>query len=127
MGNPAKVDEGKVEELLKRAQREIDGGLLPSCQVALAIDGVVVVNEAYGDSTTDTRYVIFSATKPSVAAACWLLIDSGDLDVSRTVASYIPEFGENGKDAITVEQVMLHTSGFPRAPLGAPVWFTREG
>ena len=121
------IDDNKVEELLKRAQREIDEGLLPSCQLALAIDGEVVVNEAFGDATTDSRYVIFSATKPTVAAACWLLIDAGELDVSRTVASYIPEFGTNGKEGITVEQVMLHTSGFPHAPMGAPAWWTREG
>jgi CubicO group peptidase (beta-lactamase class C family) len=43
------------------------------------------------------------------------------------VAEYIPEFGENGKDEVTVEQVMLHTGGFPRAPLGPPAWETRKG
>ena len=29
----------------------------------------------------------------------------------------IPEFGSNGKDVITVEQVLLHTAGFPMAPM----------
>ena len=39
-----------------------------------------------------------------------------DSSTSRVpVAALIPEFAPNGKDAITVEQVMLHTSGFPRA------------
>jgi hypothetical protein len=31
--------EDRVQELLTRAHREIDAGLLPSCQLALAIDG----------------------------------------------------------------------------------------
>lgn len=117
----------KIEQLRTRAQREIDEGLLPSCQLAVALDGEVIHHEAFGDATTDDRYVIFSSTKPIVASAVWLLIQSGELDVSRTVASYIPEFGANGKDAVTVEQVMLHTSGFPHAPLGAPQWWTRDG
>jgi CubicO group peptidase (beta-lactamase class C family) len=117
----------KVDQLLTRAQREIDEGLLPSCQLAVAIDGEVVLHEAFGDATTDTRYVIFSSTKPVVASAMWLLIQSGDVDVSKKVIDYIPEFATFGKDVITVEQVMLHTSGFPAAPMGAPVWFTREG
>jgi CubicO group peptidase (beta-lactamase class C family) len=43
------------------------------------------------------------------------------------VADHIPEFGTNGKDVVTVEQVLLHTSGFPRAPLGPPQWDTRDG
>ena len=42
------------------------------------------------------------------------------------MADYIDEFATNGKDVITVEQVMLHTSGFPAAPLGPPDWSTRE-
>ena len=29
----------------------------------------------------------------------------------------IPGFGENGKDAVTVEQLLVHQSGFPTAPL----------
>jgi CubicO group peptidase (beta-lactamase class C family) len=122
MANPE-----KIEQLRTRARREIDEGLLPSCQFALALDGEVIHHEAFGDATTDNRYVIFSSTKPIVASAVWLLIQSGDLDVSKKVVDYIPEFGSHGKDAVTVEQVMLHTGGFPAAPMGPPAWSTRDG
>jgi CubicO group peptidase (beta-lactamase class C family) len=121
------VNTDKIEQLRQRAKREIDEGLLPSSQIALALDGEVIHHEAFGDATTDSRYVIFSATKPIVASAMWLLIQAGDVDVSKPVVDYIPEFGTNGKDKVTVEQVMLHTSGFPAAPMGPPVWSTREG
>jgi CubicO group peptidase (beta-lactamase class C family) len=120
------LNDDNVNALLKRAQREIDQGLLPSCQLALAQDGKVVVHETFGDATNENRYVMFSATKPVVAGAVWMLIQEGKLDVSRPVAEYVPEFGTNGKEVITVEQVMLHTSGFPHAPLGAPEWASRE-
>ena len=50
-----------------------------------------------------------------MAAAVWMLIGDGLLDVSRPVAEIVPEFATNGKDAVTVEQVMLHTAGFPNA------------
>jgi CubicO group peptidase (beta-lactamase class C family) len=121
------ADTEKIEQLRTRAQREIDEGLLPSCQLAVALDGEVIHTEAFGDATLDSRYVMFSSTKPVVASAVWLLIQAGDLDVSKKVADYIPEFATNGKDAVTVEQVMLHTSGFPAAPMGPPAWSTREG
>jgi CubicO group peptidase (beta-lactamase class C family) len=120
------LNDDNVNALLKRAQREIDQGLLPSCQLALAQDGKVMVDETFGDATDDTRYVMFSCTKAVVAGAVWLLIQEGKLDVSQPVSHYIPEFGTNGKEAITVEQVMLHTSGFPHAPLGHPEWASRE-
>src|SRR5687768_1384208 len=125
--SPAMANPEKIELLRTRAQREIDEGTLPSCQLAVALDGEVIHTEAFGDATADSRYVMFSATKAVVASAVWLLIQSGDLDVSKKVVEYIPEFGTFGKDAVTVEQVMLHTSGFPAAPMGPPAWSTREG
>jgi CubicO group peptidase (beta-lactamase class C family) len=116
----------EVDALLTRAQREIDAGFLPSCQVAIARGGELELFEAFGDTTTETRYVVFSATKAFVASAVWILIGEGAIDETKLVADYIPEFATNGKESITVEQVMLHTSGFPHAPLGPPKWWTRE-
>jgi len=121
------IDQSKVDALLARARREVDEGLLPSTQVALAYQGELVAFEAYGDATVDTRYPAFSATKAFVASTVWTLIGEGLVDPSKLVTEYIPEFGTNGKDVITVEQVMLHTAGFPHAPLAAPQWWTREG
>jgi CubicO group peptidase (beta-lactamase class C family) len=120
------IDAGRLDELRARARREIESGLLPSCQYALARDGQLAAYETLGDAGPDTRYVIFSATKAFVASAAWLLIGEGRLDIERRVAEYIPEFATNGKDVVTVEQVMLHTSGFPRAPLGPPAWAERD-
>src|SRR3954471_18341012 len=123
----AKIEPERLQALLERARREIDAGLLPSCQLAVALDGEVVVNEAFGEATTDTRYVMFSATKAVTAGAVWQLLGEGALKEQQRVAELIPEFGTNGKDVITIEQVMLHSSGFPSAPLGAPRWFDRQG
>src|SRR5690348_7029003 len=60
-----------IDTLLTRAQREIDAGLLPSCQIALARNGELEVFEAFGEATTDTRYIVFSATKAFVASLVW--------------------------------------------------------
>jgi CubicO group peptidase (beta-lactamase class C family) len=120
------IDAVRLDELRIRVRREIDAGLLPSCQFALARDGRLAAFETVGTAGSETRYVIFSATKAFVASAAWLLIADGSLDIERRVADYIPEFATNGKDVVTVEQVMLHTSGFPRAPLGPPDWADRD-
>src|SRR5689334_6064513 len=112
-----KLDPTAVDALLTRARKEVDEGLLPGCQIALALDGEVVVEEAFGDASVDTRFTIFSATKAFVASVVWQLIGEGLLDPADLVEQHLPGFGANGKDAITVEHVLLHTSGFPMAPL----------
>jgi CubicO group peptidase (beta-lactamase class C family) len=92
-------------------------GHTSACQLAVAVDGEVQYFETFGAATDDTRFCVFSATKPIVASAMWLLIGEGVLDVNRPIAHYIPEFASNGKEVVTVEQVMLHTAGFPTAPM----------
>jgi CubicO group peptidase (beta-lactamase class C family) len=106
-----------TSELLRAAQRDVDRGRVPACSLAVFRHGEPVLVEALGEATPETRFHVYSATKPLVSSAVWVLIGDGLLDVSRPVADYIPEFATNGKEAVTVEQVMLHTCGFPSAPM----------
>ena len=64
-----RLKQDKVDQLLTRCRREVDEGLLPSCQVALGIDGKVEVFETFGNESNDTRYIIFSSTKAFVRSA----------------------------------------------------------
>jgi CubicO group peptidase (beta-lactamase class C family) len=129
------LDPAKVQALLDRAEREIKEGLLPSTQIAIARNGKIAAMRTVGHAvqggvdkpaTNDTFYVIFSCTKAIISSAIWILIGEGKLNVSERVADIIPEFGSNGKDVITVEQVMLHIGGFPNAPYPQPDWLDRN-
>ena len=46
------------------------------------------------------------------------LAAEGRLDLAAPVSDVLESFGTNGKDAITVSQVLLHAGGFPYAPMG---------
>src|SRR5207244_3888358 len=46
-----------------------------------------------------------------------LLIGDGLLDVHRPVGGYVPELDRGAFATVTVEQVMLHTGGFPSAEM----------
>lgn len=118
-----------VENLLTRASEEIDAGLLPSCQVALALDGEVVIDQTLGNPVHGdaSQYLIYSATKGVVSAAFLQVLGEGKLSLDTRVADVIDEFGTFGKEAITVGQVMTYTSAFARAPMGPPLWWTKEG
>jgi CubicO group peptidase (beta-lactamase class C family) len=125
----ARLDPAKVDALLARVRREVDEGLSPAVQVAVALEGEVVVEATFAADPAvgdDARFVGFSATKALVAAAIWRLIDAGEVAVEEPAATYVPEFGTNGKDVVTVEHLLTHTGGFPWAPLGPNRWATRE-
>jgi len=119
------LDPQKVDALFERAAREVNEGLLPSCQIAIARNGRVGAMRTFGHAvqggadrpaTNDTLYTIFSCTKAIMSSAAWLLIGEGKLDVGERAAEIVPEFGTHGKDVVTVEQLLLHTAGFPNAP-----------
>ena len=120
------IDPAKIDRLLARVRREVDEGLSPATQVAIGYRGELLVDATFG-APDDSRFVAFSATKALVAGAIWQLIDRGDVDLDAPCARYVPEFATNGKDVVTVEQVLTHTGGFPYAPLGPPAWETRAG
>jgi CubicO group peptidase (beta-lactamase class C family) len=64
----------------------------------------------------DTLFSVFSVSKAFVAAAVHLQAERGLLDVDAPVARYWPEYAANGKDVITVRQVLQHRAGVPQMP-----------
>ena len=96
----------------------------------LVHDGVVVSHEAVGDAVRysdgngtelpsdqrervdrDTIFDIASISKLFTSIAVLQQVDQGRMRLDAPVAEYLPEFGVNGKDRITVQQLLTHTSG----------------
>jgi CubicO group peptidase (beta-lactamase class C family) len=128
------IDSDRLEALFARARRDVEEGVLPSAQVAVARQGKLAGLRTFGSAvhggqerlaTDATLYCIFSATKAVVAVAVWKLIETDYLRADERVADIIPEFGTNGKGRITVEQVLLHVGGFPYAPYRPEDWSDR--
>jgi CubicO group peptidase (beta-lactamase class C family) len=59
----------------------------------------------------DTLAAVYSGTKGLTSTCVHLLVDRGELDLDKPVAVYWPEFGQEGKEAITIGMVMGHRSG----------------
>ncbi len=129
------LDPEKVEALFNRAEREVKEGLLPSTQIAIARNGKIGAMRTVGKAvqggaekpaTNETLYTVFSCTKAIMSAASWILIGEGKLNANEKVADIVPEFGTNGKEGITVEQVLLHIGGFPNAPYPQGEWLDKS-
>lgn len=116
----------KIESLRARAQQDVDEGAVPSCQFALAMDGEVVLQETLGAASEDARFSIWSSTKPVFSSVVWQLIGEGALDPAKRVVELWPEFGAHGKDAVTLEHLLLFTAGFPEAVLDASTLGDRQ-
>jgi len=62
--------------------------------------------------TVDTIFDLASLTKVvATTTTVMQLVEKGKLSLTAPVARYWPDFGRAGKAAITVEQLMTHTSG----------------
>lgn len=115
-----------VDALKKRAAQDVEEGNIPSCQFALGLDGEVVVQETLGQAPPNARYCMYSATKGVFSSVVWQLVGEGKLDPAAPVADLWPEFAANGKDKVTLEHVMVHTAGFPGAPMDATALTSRD-
>lgn len=102
-----------IDELLETAAADVARRGVPACQLAVARDGEVVAFETFGAATNATRFCVFSATKPIVASAVWLLLADGSLDVLRPVANVVDDLVGAPVGGVTLDQVLLHTGGFP--------------
>ncbi len=129
------VDSERLEALFARARRDVDQGLLGSVQVAVARQGRVAGMRTFGSAlqggrsqpaTDRTLYPLFSCTKGIVGVATWVLLEEGLLRLDERVADIVPGFGANGKGGVTVEHLLLQTSGFPHAGLSPEQWGDRS-
>jgi CubicO group peptidase (beta-lactamase class C family) len=110
----------RLRLLIERVRCDVEDGPLPSAQLAIAKDGRLLADVCFGDVGPETRYVLHSAGRPVLASVMWRLLGDGLLSLDQRVAEIIPEFATNGKEVISVFQLLTQTAGFPLAPLGFP-------
>jgi CubicO group peptidase (beta-lactamase class C family) len=108
----------------ERALRLIDtwcqSGILPATAVCFVRGTKTTGVHLFGRQSTssesppirdDAIFLVASITKPIVASAVLLLVERGQLALDDRVEEYVPEFGREGKHAVTVRHLLTHTSG----------------
>ena len=61
----------------------------------------------------DTIFDLASVTKTFTAIAVMQQVQAGRVDLDAPVATYLPDFAQNGKDDITIRHLLTHTGGLP--------------
>jgi uncharacterized protein YbbC (DUF1343 family)/CubicO group peptidase (beta-lactamase class C family) len=117
----AGIDPARLARIDEAVKDGIARGNCPGAVVLVVHQGRVVYRKAFGDRakqpeavpmTVDTVFDLASLTKPlATASSVMLLVERGKLRLSDPVAKYLPDFAAKGKDKITLEHLLLHTSG----------------
>jgi len=68
---------------------------------------------------TDTIFDMASVSKLFTSIVVLQQVEAGRVDLDAPIATYVAEFAENGKAAITVRQALTHTTGLPA---WLPLW-----
>ncbi len=107
-----------VDPIIQEAIRDHK---IPGAVLLVGHGGKVVYRKAYGARaleprreamTADTIFDLASLTKVVATTTCVMrLFELGKIKLNDPVARYLPEFAQNGKDDITVRQLLVHYSG----------------
>jgi CubicO group peptidase (beta-lactamase class C family) len=132
-GTPSEagLSDAAVRSAVALYRDEIDAGRVAGGVLLIARHGTVVVHEAFGwrDVHAKARmdraamFRMSSNTKAVTAAAVALLADRGKLRFTDPVSIHIPSWDTRRARAITIHQLLSHTSGIRIDALFAPAWF----
>ena len=122
-----------LDQILEKA---VTDGNIPGAVVLVGHNGKVVYRKAFGSRsleptrepmTMDSVFDLASLTKCiATTTAVMQLIEQGKVRLNDPVLTYLPEFAQNGKQDITVRELMTHFSGLsPDLDLTAP-WEGRD-
>ncbi|HEX3585641.1 MAG TPA: exo-beta-N-acetylmuramidase NamZ domain-containing protein [Candidatus Angelobacter sp.] len=117
-------------------QEQINDQAITGAVIVVGHGGKIVHQKAFGlratsprpeAMTLDTIFDLASLTKVvATTPSVMRLIQYGQVRLDEPVAHYIPDFGMNGKDAVTVRQLLTHYSGLrPDIDLN-PYWVGRD-
>lgn len=84
----------------------------PGAQLAAYVSGRQVVDLWAGEDVTGSSLTsLYSITKGAAHLVVALLVQEGVLDLDREVAAYWPEFAAEGKERLTLRELLQHRSG----------------
>lgn len=117
------VDPKGLDQLARLFGAMLEEGLHPGAQLAVYREGELVIELAGGIDgppgnpvTAETLFQIRSTTKALTTIVMLMLHDRGRFSFEDRVSKHWPKFGQNGKEEITIAQVMSHRAGIPDGP-----------
>ena len=115
------MSSGRLGQIDQIVAEGLKAKQMPGCVLLVGRREKIVLLKAYGHRqieprrvrmTTDTVFDLASLTKPiATATSVMILVQRGKLRLDDRVAKHVPEFGRNGKEDVTVFQLLTHQGG----------------
>lgn len=126
---PDSLDWSRLDAIVRRS---IDAGEMPGAVVIIGHNGRIVYRKAFGSRallprrekmSLDTIFDCASLTKVvATAPSVVQLLEQGRFRLNDPVAKYLPGFAQNGKEEITIRDLLTHFSGLPPDIPQHPAW-----
>ncbi|EAQ81372.1 serine hydrolase domain-containing protein [Blastopirellula marina] len=115
MGNSlfADVKKGRFEPAVDVLQKATASGQVESATIYVRQKDDIFSQAFGGAATVDASFLLGSITKPIAVTAIMSLLDAGEFKLDDRVVKYLPEFQGDGREAITMRQLLTHISGLP--------------
>ena len=115
------MSQARLHDVAARVQNRIDRGLMPGAVVLVARHGRVVLHQAMGAKesgkdamTKETLFDLESNTKVLATAISYmLLVERRVVSLSDPIAKFLPNFATNGKEHVTLRDMLRYSSGLP--------------
>jgi len=131
LAGAAGLDAAARQQVEQIVDGQIAAGRVPGAVIVIGNAGHVLYREAFGQRATvpdpepmtlDTEFDLASLTKViATTTAILQLAEAGSINLDAPVAQYWPAFAAHGKEAVTVRQLLAHTSGLrPDLPARPP-------
>ncbi len=126
------LDEKRLEGIGPVVEAAVKAHKIPGAVVVIGHQGHIVYRQAFGERAlvperlpmrVDTIFDMASITKVmATTTAVMQLVEQGKIDLNTPVSDYWPEFKQNGKDLVTIRELMTHYSGLPPDLPLKPEW-----
>ena len=126
------LSEQRLEGIAPLVEAAIKAKTIPGAVALIGHDGHVVYRKAFGSRalvperepmSVDTIFDMASVTKVvATTTAVMQLVEQGKIVLSAPVSDYWPEFAQNGKELVTIRELMTHFSGLPPDLELKPAW-----
>ncbi len=119
----AGFDANKLAKLDTIMEKAIQDSATPGAVLLVVRNGIIAYHKAFGTYSYDpysrkvnvnSIYDMASITKVAATTISIMkLYEEGKIDLDDPVAKYLPKFAQNGKDKVTIKNLLLHNSGLP--------------
>ena len=117
-----------IEKVQKALDEHVRNNSECGCQLAVYKNGVLLCNLSSGfldrtkkvKVTSQTLFPVFSAGKSVLTTLCHILVKEKLFSFDDRVCDYWPEFAQNGKENITVRNILSHRAALWAFPADFP-------